>query len=117
MTDTVRNKKRPSIYLNPPLERVGQALRPGQSLSARLGEIAERYELICSQAPGLSEQEQSILKLALNGTLVEPLLIKYLDREIEDSAAGEAAERSVLADKIRNMTMAQRVAAIERLGF
>jgi len=117
MTDIARNKKRPSIYLNPPLEKVGQALRPGQSLSARLGEIAERYQLVCSQPPALNEQEQLILAQTLNGTLVEPLLIKYLDREIDDSDAGTEAERAALAEKIRSLTLAERVAAIERLGF
>ncbi|TFH84957.1 hypothetical protein EQG41_19745 [Billgrantia azerbaijanica] len=117
MTDKTRNKRRPSIYLSPPLERVNEALREGQSLSARLATIAERYELACSQPPELTDAERQLLGSTLSGTLLEPLLIKYLDREIEDSDAGDPSELRDLAARIRVMSYAERVAMIENLGF
>jgi len=117
MTDKARNKKRPSIYLSPPLETVVDNLRDGQSLSARLAEIAERYQLVCSQAPTLTDQERDLLGNTLSGSFVEPLLIKYLDAELEDSDAWDPSALRDLATRVRDMSYAQRVALIESLGL
>ncbi|MCD6006891.1 hypothetical protein [Halomonas sp. IOP_31] len=117
MSDTNRNKKRPSIYLSPPLERVADNLRDGQSLSARLAEIAERYQLACSQAPALADDERQLLGNTLSGSYIEPLLIKHLDAELEDSDAGDPSALRDLAARVRSMSYAQRVALIESLGF
>lgn len=116
MTAT-RNKKRPSIYLSPPLQAVADALKEGDTLSARLATIAERYALICAQAPQLSERESLILGNTLSGSFVEPLLIKHLDHEIEDSEVGDPSERRDLATRVREMSPAERVALVESLGF
>lgn len=113
MTDKARNKKRPSIYLSPPLEKLADNLRKGQSLSARLAEVAERYQLICSNVPSLSDQERALLGNSLSGSLVEPLLIKHLDAEIEDSDAGDPSALRDLATKVREMSYAERVSLIE----
>lgn len=117
MTDKARNKRRPSIYLSPPLERVNEALRDGQSLSARLATIAERYQLVCSQAPDLSDRERHLLGNTLSGSYIEPLLIKHLDAELEDSDAGDPSDLRDLAARVREMSLADRVAMIESLGF
>lgn len=117
MTDKSRNKRRPSIYLSPPLERVNEALREGQSLSARLATIAERYELVCSEQPDLTDDERHLLGNTLSGTLIKPLLIKHLDDEIEDSDAGDPSALRDLAARVREMSLAERVAMIESLGF
>lgn len=117
MTDKTRNKKRPSIYLSPPLERVVENLRDGQSLSARLAEIAERYQLACSQAPALTDDERPLLGNTLSGSFVEPLLIKHLDAELEDSDAGDPSALRDLAARVRGMSYAERVAMVEALGF
>jgi len=117
MTDTARNKKRPSIYLSPPLERVVDNLRRGQSLSARLAEIAERYQLVCSKPPELTDDERQLLGNTLSGSFIEPLLIKHLDAELEDSDAGDTSALRDLAAKIREMSYAERVALIESIGF
>lgn len=112
-----RNKKRPSIYMNPPLQSVKGSLRGSQSLSQRLGEIVERYQLACSQMPAISDREISILGDALSGSLVEPLLVKHLADELEDSDAGDPSEIHDLAARVRDMSYAQRLALIESLGF
>ena len=117
MTDKTRNKRRPSIYLGPPLERVNETLREGQSLSVRLATIAERYELVCSQPPELTDDERHLLGGVLSGTFIEPLLIKHLDSELEDSDAGDPSELRDLAARVRDMSYAERVAMIESLGF
>lgn len=110
-------KKRTSIYLAPPLTRVEENLAEGRSLSARLATIAERYALICSQAPTLNDQERHLLGNTLSGSLVEPLLIKHLDDELEDSDAGDLSALRDLAARVRAMSYAERVALIESLGF
>ncbi|SDJ88570.1 hypothetical protein [Billgrantia gudaonensis] len=117
MTDKARNKRRPSIYLSPPLAEIADNLPPEKSLSARLATIAERYELACSQPPELTDDERQLLGSTLSGTLLEPLMIKYLDREIEDSNAGDPSELRDLAARVREMSYAERVAMIESLGF
>lgn len=117
MTDKTRNKKRPSIYLSPPLERVYEALREGQSLSARLATIAERYQLICGQAPALTDAERDLLGNTLSGSLVEPLLIKHLDDELLDSDAGDPSALKDLAARVKDMSYAERVALIESVGL
>lgn len=110
-------QKRPSIYLNPPLEKVQASLKEGESLSARLGQISERYALICRDVPELSDTEKNILGNTLSGSLVEPLLIRHLDSEIEDSDAGDESQLRDLAERVRGMSLAERVALIESLGF
>ena len=117
MTDKSRNKRRPSIYLSPPLERVVSQLGENQTLSQRLATIAERYELACSQPPDLTDDERQLLGSTLSGTLLEPLMIKYLDAEIEDSDAGDPSALRDLAGRVRGMSYAERVAMIESLGF
>lgn len=110
-------QKRPSIYLNPPLEKVQASLKEGQSFSARLGEICERYALICRSTPELSERERFLLASTLMGSVVEPLLIRHLDDEIQDSDAGDESELRDLAERVRGMSIAERVALIESLDF
>ncbi|MCX2802267.1 hypothetical protein OQJ68_10765 [Microbulbifer thermotolerans] len=109
-------QKRPSIYLNPPIERVQSELREGQSLSARLGQICERYALICRDVPELSEEERLLLANILSGSYVEPLLIRHLDAEVEDSDVASRDELDALAGKIRDMSVAERVALVESMG-
>lgn len=117
MSDKSRNKRRPSIYLSPPLERVVDNLGERHTLSQRLATIAERYELACSQPPDLTEAERQLLSTTLSGSLLEPLLIKHLDAELEDSDAGDDSALRDLAARVREMSLAERVAMIESLGF
>ncbi|WP_353981676.1 hypothetical protein [Salinicola endophyticus] len=116
MTES-RKAKRPSIYLSPPLQSVADAIKEGQSLSQRLATIAERYELICRQVPALTEAERDMLGNTLSGSFVEPLLIKHLDAELEDSDAGDPSALRDLAARVRDMSYAERVAMVESLGF
>lgn len=51
------------------------------------------------------------------GSYVEPLLIKHLDAEVEDSDAGEAEERRALAARVRDMNYGARIALIEQMDL
>lgn len=108
---------RPSIYMNPPLEEVRDSLPNGMSFAKRLGQICERYALICKRPPELTESERLLLANTLSGSYIEPLLIRHLDAEIEDSDAGDESELRDLAERVRGMSIAERVALVESLGF
>lgn len=113
-----RNSKRPSIYLNPPLERVQSSLGTDQSLSRRLGEIVERYELIITNPPTLTERERAILVETFADRDITPLVLKYLHDELIDHGVGDfETEVKPLAARIDSMILAKRVALIESLGL
>lgn len=83
----------------------------------RLGQIAERYALVCRKVPELSDAEKTILGNILSSSLVEPLLIRHLDAEIEDSDVADESVLRDLAERVRGMSIAERVAIVESLGF
>lgn len=108
-----RNRKRPSIYLSKPLQRVQDELEE-QTLSARLGQIAERYELICRSQHLLNEREEVLLASALRDVQVTPLLIKHLDEELPQLSNRPGIRD--LCERLEAMTMAERVIAVESVG-
>ena len=110
--------KRISIHLNPPLKAVQDTMGEGQSLSARLGEICERYQLVCKyDAPPLAPELADLLKQILTGTWIEPLTIRYLASEVEDSELGDQHTRDRLWKALKEMNVAQRVVVLESLGL
>ena len=108
-----RNRRRPSIYLSKPLMKVQDELEE-QTLSARLSQIAERYQLICASAHLLSEKEQQLLARALRDIKVTPLLIKHLDEELPSLLDKPGVQD--LADRIEAMTVSERIICIEQVG-
>lgn len=112
MTTLPRN---PSFTPSPALRENLQANREQHGVTGRLNMIWDRYALMLSQTPAMSEREWWIFGNTLMGSYVEPLLIKHLDAELEDSHAGEPEERRRLADRVRNMSYGERIALIEKL--
>ena len=107
-----------SIYCGQPLMGVVRTLKKGQSLSGRLNQMAERYLAICREhGVDLTDEEATILGNCLSGTFVEPLLIRHLADEVEDSEwADEEAAKSLIR-KLRSASYADLVATVEKLGF
>lgn len=109
--------RNPSFTPSPKLRADLEARRGTEGVTGRLNQIFDRYELLTAKAPALTEQETLLLGNTLMGAYLEPLLIKYLDDELMDSDAGDPEECKALALRIRDMTLAERVALIERLGL
>lgn len=109
--------RNPSFTPSPKLRADLEARRGTEGVTGRLNQIFDRYQLITAKVPALTEQETVLLGNTLSGSYIEPLLIKHLDDELLDSDAGTPDECQALADRIRNMTLAERVALIESLGF
>ena len=107
----------PSFTPSPALRQELQDKRERFGITGRLNEIWDRYALICSKPPVLTERELNMLGNTLSGSFIEPLLIKHLDAELEDSDAGDPAELHDLAARVRDMSMGERVVLIESLGF
>lgn len=74
-------------------------------------------QLCLQPAPELTVKERHLLGNTLSGSRVEPLLIKHLDAELEDSDASDPSELRDLAARVRDMGFAERVALVEALGF
>lgn len=109
--------RNPSFTPSPALRAELNARRDTVGVTGRLNQIWDRYALICAQAPTLTEQERHLLGNTLSGSFIEPLLIRHLDAELEDSDAGDPSELRDLAERVREMSLAERVAMIESLGF
>lgn len=114
MKELARN---PSFTPSPALRAELNAKRDTIGVTGRLNQIWDRYALLCAQAPKLTDEECYLLGNTLSGSYIEPLLIKHLDDEIEDSDAGDASALRDLAARVREMSLAERVALIESLGF
>lgn len=107
--------RNPSFTPSPALRQDLQDKRERDGITGRLNTVWDRYALICAQVPDLTEREWWVLGNTLAGSYLEPLLIKYLGAEIEDSDAGEPEERRILAERVRGMGYGERVALIEQL--
>jgi hypothetical protein len=115
------NKK--TISLNSSLEKLAEDVvkasgRAGK-FSARLGDIAERYELILrlTPAPELTDAEKLILDEAIRGGGVSLSSIRHMDELVMDCASGSIDERIALHDKVTNWAPVERIAVIEQLGL
>lgn len=118
-----RRHFRPTIYLSVPLRRVRDQLGPGETLSARLSRIAERYALVTETDHGLDEDNLALLRQALAGESVGPLIIRHLPAELprlldhSRQAAGAAPISTeavkALAECLDAMSLAERLSAVE----
>jgi hypothetical protein len=88
-------------------------------VSGRLNRDADRYASVLKEhGMDLTAEESAVLKNVLLGSWCEPMLIKYLAHEVEDSdayRAGDPASASLL-DKCQRASYADLVAEVERLG-
>ncbi|PAJ71759.1 hypothetical protein CJF42_25020 [Pseudoalteromonas sp. NBT06-2] len=86
----------------------------------RLNQIWDRYEyLLQSNALHLEPEEKQVLTNILSGSFIEPSFIEHLAQEVIDSddyIAGNEAAKS-LYEKMKNVSYAEILATVERLGF
>lgn len=113
----IHNRIRPSIYLSEPLQKANEQ-RGKRSLSARLAQIAERYELLCEDCnPAMEDDQLYILADALAGCRsITPLFIRYMDQELMLMTGNPETMRPV-ANRVAKLSFAERVALVESLKF
>lgn len=110
--------KKKTIYCGPPLMEVVRKMKEGQGISSRLNQVAERYLAILREhGVDLTDEEATILGNCLSGTFVDPLLIRHLADEVEDSDFADEEAAKSLIRKLRSASYADLVATVERLGF
>ena len=115
--------KKTSVYFGEPLMELTNgcdATSGPNSVSGRINRTAERYLAILQRhGLDLTEQERDVLKSCLSGSWVEPLLIRHLADEVEDSERFEEQDPAALTlvDKLRGASFADLVATVEKLGF
>lgn len=108
---------RKNIWMNPPLEALVEKVGDG-NFSRRLGDVAERYDLIMrlTPAPELFPEEKLILSEVIGGSKLTPTLIRRMDEWVLDCSTGTAAEREALSAKAAGWSAAERIAVVELLG-
>ena len=106
--------KKSSVYFGPPLAELTNNLKPGDTVSGRINRAAERYMAICRRhGVDLTDEERAVLADVLNGTWADPLLIRHLADEVEDSDHNAPA----LVEKLKSASFADLVATVEKLRF
>lgn len=110
--------KTKQVYMNTPLVRLeAETKEGGESFSARLGEIVERYQMILDleALPEFSEDEMEILNEVIWGNIVNRRKVRGLHLDVLDAATGTQAARNALSAKVAEMTVGQRLALIEKM--
>lgn len=108
-----------TIYMNEPLEKLEAATKKqGVAFSSRLGEIAERYEIIMSleEVPEFTPEEMEILGEVICGAVIDRRKIRGLHLDILDATLGTTEEKEKLHKKVAGMTPGQLLKVIEQLG-
>ena len=111
--------KTKQVYMNPPLVRLeAETKEGGESFSARLGEIVERYGILIDleELPEFSEDEMEILNEVIWGNIVNRRKVRGLHLDVLDAATGTQAARNALSAKVAEMTVGQRLVLIEKIG-
>lgn len=111
--------KTKQVYMNTPLVRLeAETKEGGESFSARLGEIVERYGILLDleALPEFSEAETEILSEVICGAGVDRRKVRGLHLDVLDATTGTQAERDALSAMIAEMTVGQRLKLIETLG-
>lgn len=110
--------KKSSVYFAGPLLAITENRPESESASGRLNAVAERYLEICKRhSITLTDEEKNILGNCLSGSLVEPLLIRHLADEVDDSEFADTQEAKALVKKLKKYTFSELVAVVELLGF
>lgn len=110
-----------TIYKSPAIERVLET-RPNDPVSGRLSQVCDRYRhIVLASMPELTDDELMMIGNALSGTFIDPLTVDNLWSDIEDerddSSNKPMPEYKALAERIKNMSIAERYAIIEKLKF
>lgn len=111
--------KTKQVYMNAPLVGLeAETKENGESFSARLGEIVERYGILLDleDVPDFSEAETEILSECICGSAIDRRKVRGLHLDVLDAASGTQEERDALSRKVEEMTVGQRLKLIETLG-
>ena len=111
--------KNKQIYMSPALMDLETEMKAkGESFSARLGEIVERYGIILSleEIPEFTEDEIEVLSEMVCGSYINCRKIRGLHLDALDVASGTPETRRSVSEKIEKMTAGQRLALIEKMG-
>ncbi|HWO99190.1 MAG TPA: hypothetical protein VNL74_00980 [Methylococcus sp.] len=105
-----------SSYINECIQSARMAAdKLGVDIS-KLPAIAERYaEIVKRHGVVMTEREAFILVSCLMGSFVEPLLIRHLADEVEDSEFADEEAGQTLIAKLRSASFADLVATVEKL--
>lgn len=90
----------------------------GESFSARLGEIVERYGILLSleEVPEFTEDEIEVLSEMVCSSYINCRKVHGLHLDALDVASGTPEIRSAVSAKIEKMTAGQRITLIEKMG-
>ena len=111
--------KTKQIYMNESLTGLEADVKErGESFSARLGEIVERYGILLSleEVPDFSDEEVYILSECVCGSYINCRKVRGLHLDVLDAATGTQEERETLSRKVAEMGAGQRLALIEKMG-
>ena len=111
--------KTKQIYMNPALAGLeAETKERGESFSARLGEVVERYGILLSleEVPDFSEDEIEVLSEMVCGSYINCRKVRGLHLDALDVASGTPETRRSVSEKIEKMTAGQRLAIIEKMG-
>ena len=111
--------KTKQIYMNPALAGLeAKTKERGESFSARLDEIVERYQILLTleEVPDFSDEEVYILSECICGSYINCRKVRGLHLDVLDAATGTAEERNALSGKVEKMTAGQRLKLIEKMG-
>lgn len=111
--------KTKQVYMNDPLVGLeAETKESGESFSARLGEIVERYQILLTleKVPDFTDEEMDILNEVVFCNKIDRRKIRGLHLDVLDAATGTREERDALSRKVAEMGAGQRLALIERLG-
>lgn len=111
--------KTKQIYMNPALAGLeAETKERGESFSARLDEIVERYGILLSleEVPDFTDEEVDILSEMVCGSYINCRKVRGLHLDALDVASGTPEIRQAVSSKIEKMTAGQRLALIEKMG-
>ena len=111
--------KTKQIYMNPALAGLeAKTKERGESFSARLDEIVERYGILLSleEVPEFTEDEIEVLSEMICGSYINCRKVRGLHLDALDVASGTPEIRSAVSAKIEKMTAGQRITLIEKMG-
>lgn len=111
--------KNKQIYMSPALMELETEMKAkGESFSARLGEIVERYGILLSleEVPDFTDEEVDILSEMVCGSYINCRKVRGLHLDALDVASGTEESRRAVSEKIEKMTAGQRLALIEKMG-
>ena len=111
--------KTKQVYMNDPLVGLeAETKESGESFSARLGEIVERYQILLTleKVPDFTDEEMDILNEVVFCNKIDRRKIRGLHLDVLDAATGTREERDALSRKVKEMGAGARLALIEKMG-